>query len=287
MSAMKSGRLFRSWSLSFALALAACGGDDDGGGGSDGSTADAAANFDAAPRPDAEATIDAMPADLSCLGDPLPTEAANPVSVSGMVFTIAGGAEQPVEDALVEARRISNDNVLDDNGTGGTPTDGTFTLSANTAGNPLEAYLYVTKEESLPTRVYPPMPIAGDLVDVPVPLLDGELLALLTLLAGNIDQDPGNGVIFLVTVDCAGNPAQGATVTADPAAGEVIYAADNGFPDVEATATGAQGLTFLFNVPPGAVTVNAVAAGQELLAHQVESVAGEITATVVVPGPFN
>jgi hypothetical protein len=267
--------------LSIPLALApaaACGGDDDGGA-SDAGPADASGQVDAARQADADLSADATPADLACLGDPLPTSAPATVSVSGEVFTLQQLQQQPVSGALVSARRLNNVE-LDTDTTG---ADGLFTVSASTNNKPLNAYLYATKAGFLPTREYPPTPIAGDLTDAPVPLLTQALLDALAVFAGQVDQDPANGVMFVVAADCSGNPIEGATISSEPAAGTVVYGDDDGFPDVNATSTGAQGLVFLFNVPPGAVVVDADVNGSSLREHTVRSVGGEITATAVLP----
>lgn len=274
---MNPGRRFL-FALAVCSWLAACGdNDDDGGGG----TADAAASIDgSSEQADASPTPDAMGADLSCLGDPLPTEAANPVALSGGVFTIDLDGQSPLEGAIVEVRRASNDRVLDDNAPGGTPADGTYSLTARTRGNPLLAYLHASADEVVPTRLYPPLPVTGDLTMIPIPTFSPLIVNFLSP-----DQDPENGIILIIVLDCSGQPVQGATVTSTPEAGAVVYADDTGVPDDAATATGAQGLAYLLNVPAGAVAVNATASGEALLEHEVSSVPDEITTTVVLPGP--
>lgn len=268
-----------SLALSWLLILAAACGDNDEGGG--GAAADAAAGIDASGGvPDAAGEPDAMPADLSCLGAPLPTEAMNPVTVAGSVFTVDAGGQSPVEGAVVQIRRSSNDRVLDTNGPTGTPADGSFSLTANTRGVPLEAYLRARAEGFITTRLYPPIPFSADVASVPLPIFNPVIINFLAP-----DQEPDNGLLLVIVVDCSGNPIQGATVSSTPEAGQVLYASDTGLPDDQATSTASSGLAFLINVPAGAVTVSASASGETLLEHDVTSVAGEITTTVVVPGP--
>ncbi|HEU5055161.1 MAG TPA: carboxypeptidase-like regulatory domain-containing protein [Kofleriaceae bacterium] len=266
------------------LAVAAACGDDDGGGGGDGDgdPADAAAAADSSPpEPDAGAVPDAMPPDLACLGNPLPTDAANPVTLSGAVIGIDVASQgEPVEGAIVELRRAANDRVLDDNAPGGTPADGTYSLTGRTAGNPLVAYLHSTADEFVTTRLYPPIPVTTDVPMVPLPMFSPLVVSFLSP-----DQEPDNGIIVIIVLDCSGQPIPGATVSSEPAAGEVAYADDTGVPDSGATSTGAQGLAYLLNVPAGPVVVSAQSGGEDLLAHEVESVPEEVTATIVLPGP--
>ena len=281
---MNSGRgLLASLALSSLLLLPVACGDDDGSG-TDGDDADAAVQADAAGQPDSGPTPDpdAMPADLGCIGDPLPTEAVNPVTLNGAVVEINVGGQSTVDGAIVELRRASNDRVMDDNAPGGTPADGSFSLSGRTRGNPLLAYLHSSADGLVSTRVYPPLPLSVDLAMVPVPMFAPAIIGFLSP-----DQEPENGIVLVALLDCSGNPIQGGTVSSTPEAGEVVYAGDDGIPDPGATSTGVQGLAFLLNVPPGPVTVEATASEMALLGHEVASVGGEVTTTVIVPGPLS
>jgi len=266
-------------SLPLAL-LVACG-DDDGGGGTDGSDhADAAANIDATPSiPDAAGEPDAMPADLSCLGNPVPADAPATVTLSGTVVSIDLTGQMPVEGAIVELRRASNDRILDDNKPGGTPADGSYSLTARTRGTPLEAYLHSTADGLVTSRLYPPLPVFLDVPMVPLPMFDPLIVNFLSP-----DQEADKGIIVMLVLDCTGTPIQGATVMSTPEAGDVVYSDDMGIPDQSATSTGAAGTAFLINVPAGTVTVNATAMGESLLGHDVASVPDEVTTTVVLPG---
>jgi hypothetical protein len=265
----------------FALA-AACGGDDDGGA-SDGDLADAAANVDAAGEPDAGGggEADAMPANLDCVGNELPPEAPEMVTLSGGTFSIDITSQgDPVEGAIIELHRASNDRKLDDNAPGGTPADGTFSLTGRTRGNPLEVYLHAEAEGLVTTRLYPPIPVFSDVPMIPLPMFSPIVVNFLSP-----DQEPENGIVVVIVLDCVGQPITGATVSSTPEAGDVIYADNMGVPDDAATSTGAQGLAFLINVPAGPVTVNATSGGEALLGHDVASVPGEVTTTIILPGP--
>lgn len=272
---------YRSFSTiavcSLAALLTACGDNDE----SDGSgLADAAANIDASAVPDAAAgEPDATPADLSCLGNPAPTDAPSTVTLSGQVVSIDLGGQNPVENAIVELRRASNDRILDDNKPGGTPADGSYSLTGRTRGTALEAYVRATADGLVTTRLYPPLPIFTDVPMVPVPMFDPVIVNFLSP-----DQEADKGIVVLLVLDCSGQPVQGATVMSTPEAGGTLYGDEMGIPDQAATSTGAAGLAYLINVPGGTVTVNATAGGEALLGHDVASVPDEVTTTVILPG---
>ncbi len=275
-------RLRSTWSLAVCslLALAPACGDDGGGDGDTSDHPDAASSIDASPVIDATVgEPDAMPADLSCLGNPAPTEAPATVTVSGSVFSIAIAGQDPVEGAIVQLRRAANDRNLDSNAPDGTPADGSYSLTGRTRGTALDAYLRSTADGLVTTRVYPPLPIFLDVPMVPVPMFDPIVVNFLSP-----DQEAENGIVLILVLDCAGQPVQGATVMSTPEPGGIVYTDESGVPDQSATSTSASGLAVLVNVPAGTVTVNATAMGETLLGHDVASVPGEVTSTAVLPG---
>lgn len=264
--------------------LSACGGDDRSSASLDGSPVDGAPQPDAGPTFDAMPLPDAQPAAVDCVGEPLPTEAADPVEVSGNVFTISGFSEAPVEGATLQAFEWGADvNVATPLATDTTDADGNYSLSATTGGEPLDAFVYATAEGYVPTREYPGQPVSADLVGAPIPLLTEDLLASLHVFAGNIVQEPDKATMFMVVADCDGNPVEGATVSTDPAAGDIVYADANGFPNSSRVATSTAGIAFLFNVPTGSVEVDAEVGGVSLREHTVECLSDEVTATLVGP----
>ena len=287
-------RLHRLFPVLTALSLAAaCGGDDDG------ASADAAPDAnrqpDAAPHIDAAPPTDARPADVSCVNDALPTEAPDPVTVDGNVFTIDMLEPAPVQNAQVEAHAAADDPMDPALDMDNTDADGLFSITAATGGVPSDAYLYATKNGFLPTRLYPPLPVASDIPMAPIPLVTNDLLSTLGLFTGGIDQDRLKGVMLLIVADCADQPAAGATVSLSPGGGDIIYASAMGLPDTDRTTTSDSGLVFVFNAPTGDVTVDAEVGGESLYEHVVHVVGsedtgdpadpydGEITATAIQP----
>ena len=281
-------RLSTALLLSSLLVAPACGGDDDGGGGggaTDASVADSAPRPDSAPLIDAEPPPDGMPVALGCEDEPLPDTAADPVTVSGTVLTIDGLDQVPVQGATVTALQVSDDSVIVSDTTG---ADGAFALEAATGGAPIDAYLTATGNGYQDTRLYPPFPVTSNLGGIPVPLLTEDIFVLLYVISGNVQCDPELGTVLLIVTDCDLNPVAGATVASTPEAGAVVYGGDNGLPDANANATGAQGIVFLLNVPVAeGLVVQGEVNGQPLRAHAVATEANEVTATSLAPHAAN
>lgn len=271
-------------SLSFLFLLAACG-DDDGNGGNvadaavidaSGDEADASTTPDAAVA-DAMPTPDAQPSNLDCAGDPLPDTAPMTLTVSGVVQNVLGNG---VAGATVEARRTADDALIDTSGP--TAMNGAYTLTEDDTGQvPLEAYLVATHDQNRTTYIYPPVPLASDQADVPVIMLDSFFYDLL-LDAADPPQNPDNGVVTLVVVDCDGNPVEGAVVTSSTSS-QVVYGDDTMFPNDSYSATSPSGIAYIYNVPPTETEVGASVSGVDLRAHTVGSVPGAVVTTAIIP----
>jgi hypothetical protein len=89
-------------------------------------------------------------------------------------------------------------------------------------------------------------------------------------------------VIILEVEDANAALVQGATVSSQPAAGKVAYSDANGTP-TSTTSTAADGRAFLFNLPPGTVTVSASKTGTTFSSHPVGTFADSVTTTIVEP----
>src|SRR5258705_537628 len=74
-------------------------------------------------------------------------------------------------------------------------------------------------------------------------------------------QEMGKGVVGMAVLDAAGTGIEGAEVSSTPAAARYRYMESNGFPSSSATATAADGVAFMFSVPPGQVTITATKSG--------------------------
>lgn len=271
-----------------ALAAGACGGDDSGGGNADasannadaaGGSPDAPINYDARPIPDAAPPIDAIPANLSCLGGSLPTTAPATLTLSGNTQTVSLSGLSPVAGATVTAKQVSDDSTV------GTPdtsdNSGAFSISAPTGGVPLDAYLEITHGSYWDTLVYPPVPVSQDFTGVAALLVNDGQVSLIQSLYG-VSHD-GNGIVGVIVLDCDNNPIQGATVSTNPAGGDVLYNGPDGLPDSNATSTGADGVAQIYSVPTGTVTVNATARGMTLRARDVKTASSQLSSTAIGP----
>lgn len=282
-AAMRSSLAY--FAIAACLSLtAACGGDDDSAADAAAAadanaTPDAPIVYDATPVPDAAPSYDATPPELSCLGQPIPNTAPDPISIAGTAFEFSIMGQTPLSGVNISAHLVSDDSMIAGPTTTGAP--GTFALSAPSNDVPIDGYFLATHGDKFDTLLYPPTPVYENSDNVVVAMFDTDLLNLLALSGFNQDMNT-YGIATVLVLDCEGNPVQGATVTSNPPAGTIAYAA-NMLPDSTATATDSSGLAFLFNVPTGTVTIDAEVGGQSLREHDVESKLQTLTTTIVVP----
>jgi hypothetical protein len=274
------------------IAVAACGSggssDDDSGDDGDDSGDDAPpidAAIDAASTPPPDAGLDAMPPDFSCVGAAYPDSAPDMITISGTTGEIGLGGITDLGSATVEAF-VGSSNTPEMTVISGT-SDGAYTFMLATGGSPVAGYRRGTKSNYETTYVYPPEPLANDQANIPVLMVGTFAWGFLPSIAA-ASQNPTNGFVGLLVVDCAGNPLAGATVTvegANPA--NVRYVQGTSIPNNASGATDASGIALVFDVPTGAaVGVDASTSSQELAEHDIEVRADVITMTVVAPGPI-
>jgi hypothetical protein len=245
--------------LSFGLlGLAACGGD-------------VKVNPDAdRPGEDADVQIDGPPA------PPM-------ITITGQAVSRGIGGAQPVADAMIAGYR-NRDETTPISAPVMTDAQGNFTMVIDTRGEALDGFIKATKAGFKETYLYPAAPIAAD-TTAPVNMVSENLYGTLSTLAqGN--QQAGNGLIALVVVDGASAtsmPVAGATVSSMPASGAYRYN-QGGFPNVNATATAADGVAYMFNAPPNvAITVSAMKAGSTFTSHRLKAWPDQLTTTLITP----
>lgn len=240
-----------------SLIAAGCGGDDDGG----------------------TPVIDARAGALGCIGEELPDTAADPLVLSGQVFN--GANDIGVENVDLEVlTRVGSDAVATTPEAPVSDESGDFAITLTTGGEPLDVFLRTEHPAFVTTHRFLPYPAAADAADLIVPIIDPGLYGSLPNSA-DVEQDPGNGVMLVVPFDCDGNRLEGATVTASE--GQLFYAADTRLPDPTLTFTGAEAITWVFNVPPGTVDVAAAVGADSLRSQTVEVFAGDLTAVELRP----
>ena len=214
-------------------------------------------------------------AGFECLGAALPTTAPASITIGGQIL---GNALAPTALPGAEVLGLRTDIDTLDRDTSSTP--GFYSLTFATGGTPVNGFLRVTKSGNLPTYAYPARPIAAnDTINV---------LAITSLEFGILgtavgeSQQTGNGFLGVVVRDCNGTTLANATVQTSPAGGAVKYNL-GGAPSSTATATSADGVAYVFNVPAGNVTVMATANGHTLRQHVVNARANVITLTEIQP----
>jgi hypothetical protein len=256
------------------LPVAGCG--DDGGGGG---TADAAVTPDAPLGPDARPpdaavadaalAVDARQPMLGCLGAAIPTTANDPLVITGKAFEpgIPGfTTDTPIDGASIEgfARGDETTALV----TASSNASGDFSANLTSGGAPVDAYLRSTAATYWTTYLYPSTPVFSNLSGVTVVMTNDTQTGLLFNVIG-VSQEQNLGWISMIVLDCDGQPIEGAVVTSTPAAGNTAYSDNNGVPSLTRTATRADGLAMLFNVPVGTLQLSATVDGMMLRSHSV------------------
>jgi hypothetical protein len=265
------------------LALGACNGEVEGGGEDDPGDEQGDDDPDAAPGGPDASVVDAVPsADartdrFRCQGEPLPTTAADPLTVSGMVNEARINGTPAVVGATVEVFRRSGGDAIATTTSG---SGGAYTIAVDTDGEPLDTYVRASSGSLLKTELYAAAPVVGDATSSSFILTS---LTLLDFAAGTVgaNQTSGRGAATLSIVDCDGNPVEGATVTGFGQT-RVYYAVD-GKPNQAATATSADGLAFIFDVAPGDVQINAMVDGEALRANPIAIRANTVSLAQIAP----
>jgi hypothetical protein len=214
------------------------------------------------------------PEPLDCLGEPLPETVPDNVVLSGLVTTWSNVI---IDGAEVEALAVSDDGLLSDDTSA---LNGSYELTVPTGGAPLDAYLRVSAEGSVDSYVYPPMPFVAD--DEPdLSLITADLRAGVADEAG-VSLEADKGLLYVLVLDCNGDPVEGATVTTNPPGEQLSYT--EGFvPSPDRTSTDGSGAAYIFNLPPGDVEVHATVDGYALREHTIEVRADVMTISSVIP----
>lgn len=228
-----------------------------------------------------DAGVDSGPVitgDLSCAGRALPTTAPASITIAGTVVDQSVSGQTPLENAALSAfpsqtstAAISNANSL---------SGGAFSLVAGTGGTPIDGYLKASMTGEMDSYLYANAPLATSQSGLSVVMLTSDTYQLLQL-GGGVTQDAAKGVVAVLVLDCESQPVAGATITTSPA-GTIRYDGTTG-PSTTATATGDDGIAYVFNVAAGDVTVNATAGSTALRSHHIVVRTGAFTTTLVTP----
>ncbi len=204
------------------------------------------------------------------------------VTVSGNATEQAVNGAGALGGVLIEAFRNSDEATP----IATTTTDGfgDFSLTIATNGESIDGFLKASRTGFKETYLYPPYPLMADFDQATVIMIKpGSYDALSTIAQGN--QQEGMGLIGCVVTD-GSTPVAGATVASNPAASVYRYNDTSGttvFPSSQAAATHNDGVAYMFNLPPGKITVSADKAGITFRSHTIKVRPDQLTTTVIVP----
>ncbi|NVB84838.1 MAG: hypothetical protein HOV81_41090, partial [Kofleriaceae bacterium] len=204
------------------------------------------------------------------------------VTVSGRASEQSVSGSMPLTGVVITAYRNADDATpLAMTTTNG---NGDYTITIQTMGESIDGYLKATRTGYVDTYLYPPYALTMDFSNASIIMVKpGTFDALSTLAQGN--QQAGNGLVALVVTDGTA-PISGAVVTSTPTATPVRYNQQSGtvsFPSSTATSTYTDGIAYLFNAPPGLLTVSATHPSMTLASHGLKVRADVLTTTVIVP----
>ena len=238
------------------------------------------------PDPDAPGDTTAPPdddapprIDLSCLGDPAPTTAPDPLPITGKVFAIDHYDAQPLANATVELRARSGDTLL---ATTASAADGAFAFAIASKGAPVDATLVVVAAGYRSVRGIPAEPFHATTPDALLAVATDDEVARWYGDAGAGSYAPGAPTLITGTIDCTGRAIEGATLAVAPGAATLTYydarakrwqpalaASTNGF----ALVTGAE----------DRITATASGAGNQFPARELVVAPGVLTLAVLSP----
>lgn len=218
--------------------------------------------------------------DFSCRGRAPAAGGQAELVVSGKV-TLAGFSRNPLEGATVELLSATGVTVT----TVTTDDAGTYRVAADAGCEPRDGQLrasYPPDSGVFPTYYLPPAPWTRDRGGLELVLFDRGSRGLAGTIA-NVTINDGTAVLAIRTVDCAGNPVEGVTVSSSSDAGAVRYVAMSGLPSPSLTSTGPSGEAVIFNLPAGSVDVRATLPDGGVLSRPIGLRADAITAATLVP----
>ena len=213
-----------------------------------------------------------------------PATTVTQVTISGTASEVSQSGQTPLAGVKIEAFRNANETTPIATTT--TDAQGNYSLTVQTNGEVIDGFLKATKTGYKDTYLYPPYAIMMDFSGGSVLMLTQQTWDTLDNLT-NANQMDGKGVVALIVTDGM-NPVGGAMVSSTPAASPAParYNATVGtltLPSSTASMTHTDGVAYLFNLPPGQVTVSATKTGSTFASHKVKAWADNLTTTVIVP----
>jgi hypothetical protein len=233
---------------------------------------EAALSSDTPPPPPPPPPPPTVEADLSCVGRPGPTTAPAVIAIGGTVTEQSLSGTAQLSGVSLSLYRLGDTVAV---GQAMSGANGDFLLApVATGGQPFAPELVASKSGYVTTRHYWQRPLSDDATLVPMPMFSPATFSFIRTLY-SAPQAPSNGTLLLVVADCASRPLKGATISAttnNVATGTVV--------DASATQPG---LTWVFDVPTGTVTVGGSYQGIGLTPMQMRVLAGQISIGVLTP----
>jgi hypothetical protein len=242
--------------------------------------------IDAAPT-DADAPIDTSPLpdddeqriDLSCLGDPAPTTAPDPLPIAGKVFAIDHYDAQPLANATVELRARPGDALL---ASTVSAADGAFAFAIASKGAPVDATLVVVAAGYRNVRGIPAEPFHATTPDALLAVATDDELARWYGDAGAASYTPGAPTLITATIDCTGHAIAGAPLAVAPAAATLTYYDARAKRWQPALAASTNGFALVTGAASG-ITATPSGAGSQFPARELAVAPSVLTLAVVSP----
>ncbi len=205
------------------------------------------------------------------------------ITISGTAKAYTASGTVPIEGVTIGAYRANDESTAVVTVTSG--ADGSYSLTFETNGIALDGYLKGTLPNYMDTYLYPPTPVSMEFSGATVAMLTSDIFDLLANTFCHANQTAtGRAAIAAIVLDAGLNPLAGATVGSSPAATKYCYNKD-GFPNRMATATEGDGTAYFLDLPPGRVTVNAMASGATYPTHSVLARPDVLTTTLFQVAP--
>lgn len=203
------------------------------------------------------------------------------VTMQGVAKAYTATGTQPIEGVVITAHRTGDDDTVVLMTTTG--ADGSYSLTHDTGGLPIDGYLRATFPGYMTTYLIPPAPVIADFSGGTVAMLTPDIFDLMVnTFCGANQPATGKAAIAVITLDAAQEPVAGATIASAPAAGKYCYN-EGGYPSRNASATDVDGAAYFLNVEPGDVRVSAMAPGITYPSHKVLARADVFTTTLFMP----
>jgi hypothetical protein len=203
------------------------------------------------------------------------------ITLSGTASAIGLGGRTPADGVAVGVYKVADDTMI---GSATTDAAGAYSITVATSGAPVDGYLKASKATFKDTYLYPPGPVTTDFDGASVLLVTPGNWDLVNSVLLGETQNPGSGWLALVVVDniTSQTPIEGATIMSTPTGFPHYNNPNNsGLPQRQATATAADGIGYIVDVPAGQVSVTATKAGSTFISHSVNARADQLTLTIV------